>query len=78
MESQITTKSLSILKKNLPENGMEEISLRLNMSLSTVSRVMNGKTIKRQTDVVEAALSLIEENSDRINSLNQKIKELKK
>lgn len=76
MKSLISTKSLSLLKKKLPPNGMELIAKKLSVSQSTVSRVINGITLKRQEDVVFAAIEVIKEEKERLDLLNREIERL--
>lgn len=76
MKSQLSTKSLKKLKNALPNNGIEEIACRLNISQATISRVFNNKNIKSQLEVVNCAIQLIEEAKKEVQELENKIQSL--
>lgn len=76
MKSQLNTNSLKRLKQALPPNGMQEISQKLNVSLSTVSRAINGKNHKWMQKVVQEALIIIDREKGQILELNKKIEKL--
>lgn len=76
MKPLISTKSLSLLKKKLPPNGMELIAEKLSVSQSTVSRVINGVTLRRQEEVISAAIEVVKEERERLEQLNKEIEEL--
>ncbi|HAU55001.1 hypothetical protein ACR789_13920 [Sphingobacterium siyangense] len=76
MKSQLSTKYLDKLKTALPSDGMERISEKLNISLSTVSRALAGKGGKRVNQVAEAAIDLIGEEQQKVKNLEKKIDSL--
>ena len=76
MKSQLSTRHLYKLKASLPSDGMDRIAGKLNISLATVSRALNGKGGKRVNQVAEAAIDIIKEEQEKIKSLEQTIDSL--
>ena len=76
MKSLLSTKSLKILKGSLPPSALQEIATRLEVSVSTVSRTLSGKTKKRQSEVVEAALEIVNREKEKTKELNNRIEAL--
>lgn len=76
MKSQLSTKTLRKLKNSLPINGVEVIASRLNISSSTVSRVLNNKNLKSQSDVIDCALNIIKEEKMKVEALETQIESL--
>lgn len=73
MKSQLSTTYLNRVKVALPPDGMERIAQELNISTSTISRVLAGISEKRQRQVVECALTIIQEENAKIKSLEDRI-----
>jgi len=76
MKSQISTKSLRTLRAALPTGGVDTIAERLNLSPSTVSKILNGHTKNVKMEVVETALKVIEESRAKASELENKIASL--
>ncbi len=70
-KSQLSTTSLTILKKCLPKGAYELISKEFDISKSTVSRILDGKI--ENIEVIEFALKLAIDKRNRIDALATKI-----
>lgn len=76
MKSLLSTKDLNKVKLNLPLNGMELIANKMDLSVSTISRVLNGKVKKNQAKVVQIALEIIDSEKESQSQLNKRIESL--
>lgn len=76
MKSLLSTKSLKTLKESLPSSGIAEIAERLDISISTVSRTLNGLNKKRQSEVVEEALLIVSREKEKSKQLLNRIESL--
>lgn len=66
-------KQLEKLKKSLPPGALSEIANNLNLSVSLVSYVLNGK--RQNESVIQEAIELAKKHKDKIakqvDSINQ-------
>lgn len=68
-KSYISTKSLLKLKNKLPYGSITKISIKLGISKSVVSRVLNGEVNNQQ--VITEALEIIKAHKNLEASINQ-------
>jgi len=73
MKSRLSTKSLKTLRESLPPSALQEIASMLDVSISTVSRTLSGKNKKRQSEVVEAALEIVNREKEKTQELSSRI-----
>jgi len=76
MKYQLSTRSLKKLKSSLPLNGIDLIASKLNLSQSTVSRALNNKTLRNQSNIVDCALNIIKEEKMKVEALETQIESL--
>lgn len=74
VKSQISTKTLNAIKENLPYGSIADISRKLKLSKSTVSRVINGKSKNKR--VIKLALKIVEKNQQEIQQLEKQLEAL--
>lgn len=63
---------LNAIKKALPSGGQSKIARKVNVSISTVSYVLSGQ--RNNEKVIEAAISIIEEEKEKQNKLSERLK----
>lgn len=76
LKSQLSTKSLTALRKALPVGGIRMVANRLQIDESTVSKALKGTGKTINTRVIEEALKVIEESRAKALELENKIGEL--
>ena len=71
-------KSMYFMFSNLPNGAVIEIAKIANLSITTISKYINGKKVRKSTEtqILEAIEKYLKETNERQRQATERIKEL--